>query len=326
MIAVTGAGGFIGSAVVWLFNMRGRSDVLAVDTADSTEVYRNLHNVKLAGYRNHAAFVAQLERGELDDEVEGIVHMGACSDTTESNWDFLKENNFEYTSRLARWAVKRGRRFVYASSAATYGDGSSGFSDGHSEMDRLKPLNLYGESKHLFDLLAYRKKLLDRIAGLKYFNVYGPNEYHKGNMRSMVHKSFCQINKTGKVSLFRSNHVDFGDGEQVRDFIYVKDAAAITIFVFDHERVNGIINCGTGIPRSFNDLARAVFHATGKSEQIQYVEMPVNLTDQYQNYTKADIEKLRGYGYQERMYSLEDGITDYVRNYLLTDDPYLKLS
>jgi ADP-L-glycero-D-manno-heptose 6-epimerase len=326
VIAVTGAGGFVGSAVVWLLNARGKSNILVVDTEPSADGYQNLRNLKFSAYQDHNEFSAGLERGELNDDLEGIIHMGACSDTTELDWDFLKVNNFEYTSRLARWSLRQKKRFVYASRAATYGDGSSGFSDEHEEMKRLKPLNLYGESKHLFDLWAYRKNLLDSIAGLKYFNVYGPNEYHKANMRSMVHKSFCQINETGKVRLFKSNHLDFGDGEQVRDFIYVKDAAKITLFAFEKEDMNGIVNCGTGIPRSFNDLAKAVFAATGKEEHIEYVDMPQNLTKQYQSYTKAEIDKLRGFGYQESMYSLEDGITDYVKNYLLKEDPYLNSS
>lgn len=325
MIVVTGGGGFIGSAVVWLLNMRGVSNILVVDVETSVDGYHNLRNLNFSEYKNHEVFITGLERGEFNSEMEGIIHMGACSDTTEQDWDYLKMNNFEFTKRLAGWSVKNKKRFVYASSGATYGDGSSGFSDEHEEMKRLKPLNLYGESKHLFDLWAYRRSILGQIAGLKYFNVYGPNEYHKGNMRSMVHKSFCQIKETGKVKLFMSNQVDYGDGEQVRDFIYVKDAAKITLSVFDNEHINGVINCGTGIPRSFNDLARAVFLATEKKEHIEYTEMPENLKGQYQSYTEADIGKLRRFGYQEALYSLEDGVMDYVRNYLLKEDPYLKL-
>lgn len=326
MIVVTGAGGFIGSAIVWLLNMRGNNDILAVDREPDAEGYTNLRNLTYASYQDSDGFIRGLEKGERDESIEGIIHMGACSDTTEGDWDFLRANNYEYTMRLARWSVKRRRRFVYASSAATYGDGSSGFSDEHGVIARLKPLNLYGESKQLFDLWAYRKDLLGRIAGLKYFNVYGPNEYHKGNMRSMVHKSFCQISETGLVKLFKSNHLDFGDGEQVRDFVYVKDAAAITLFAFDREHINGVINCGTGVPRSFNDLAKAVFQAMDREEHIEYVEMPENLRDQYQSFTKADMGKLEGFGYEEPIYSLEDGVTDYVKNYLLSNDPYLKLT
>jgi ADP-L-glycero-D-manno-heptose 6-epimerase len=325
VIAVTGAGGFIGSAAVWLLNVRGKSDMLVVDTEPSVDGYHNLRNLAFVSYLNHDEFVSGLEQGEWDGKIGGIIHMGACSDTTERDWDYLKANNFEYTKRLAQWSVNRGKRFVYASSAVTYGDGSTGFSDEHEGMDRLKPLNLYGESKQLFDLWAYRQKLLERMVGLKYFNVFGPNEYHKGNMRSMVHKFFCQIKETGTVKLFKSSHADYGDGEQVRDFIYVKDAVKVTLYAYDNEHIKGIVNCGTGIPRSFNDLARGVFHAMEKEEHIEYVAMPQDLKRQYQSYTKADTGKLRRFGYEEGMYSLEDGVKDYVRNYLLSDDPYLNL-
>jgi ADP-L-glycero-D-manno-heptose 6-epimerase len=324
VIAVTGAGGFIGSVLVWLLNERGKSDIIVVDTDRAAGGYRNLAHLEFSTYRDHESFITGLEQGELDGQLDGIIHMGACSDTTELDWDYLKKNNYEYTMRLARWSVKHKKRFVYASSAATYGDGSSGFSDKHGTINRLKPLNLYGESKQLFDQWAYRKRLLRHMVGLKYFNVYGPNEYHKGNMRSMVHKCFCQIAETGRVQLFKSNHEGFGDGEQVRDFIYVKDAAKITLYAYENGHINGIINCGTGIPRSFNDLAKGVFAAMGSEERIEYVEMPQNLTKQYQSYTKAEIGKLREFGYQEEMYSLEKGVTDYVKNYLLSDDPYLK--
>ncbi len=324
MIVVTGAGGFIGSVIVSLLNMKGQQDILVVDVEPSCEGYKNLRHVTFNAYESHHRFISLLEEGKFDGEVEGIIHMGACSDTTEQDWDYLKENNYEYTRRLARWSVKKEKRFVYASSGATYGNGSAGFSDEHTGLSQLKPLNLYGESKHLFDIWAYRKNFLDRIAGLKYFNVYGPNEYHKGNMRSMVHKSFCQIQKTGTVKLFKSHHSDYGDGEQVRDFIYVMDAAKITLYVFDHAGMNGIMNCGTGMPRSFNDLAKAVFSATGRKECIEYIEMPPNLKQQYQSYTRAEMQKLRQSGYKEETCSLEQGVRDYVVNYLLEDDPYMK--
>jgi ADP-L-glycero-D-manno-heptose 6-epimerase len=325
MIVVTGAGGFIGSAVVWLLNVRGTKTIIAVDALDTVADYANLNTLDYSRYLSHEEFIAGLERGEFEGEIEGIIHMGACSDTTERDWDYLRKNNTEFTERLARWALDNGKRFVYASSAATYGDGSAGFSDEHRKLHLLKPLNLYGESKHLFDLWAYRKDVLGKIAGLKYFNVYGPNEYHKGGMRSMVHKSFCQIQEIARITLFKSNHPDYSDGGQLRDFIYVKDAVKMTLFVYDNKAVNGIINCGTGVPRSFNDLAHAVFRSMERETCIEYVEMPEALKAQYQSYTRADMGKLRKFGYQEKLYSLEDGITDYVRNYLLTENPYLNL-
>jgi ADP-L-glycero-D-manno-heptose 6-epimerase len=324
MIAVTGAGGFIGSVVVWILNERGRTDILAVDVESSPEGYQNLRSLTFQKYEDYHGFIKRLEEGTFNDEIEGIIHMGACSDTTEKDWDYLKDNNYEYTRRLARWSLRKGKRFVYASSAATYGDGSEGFSDDHNGLQRLKPLNLYGESKHLFDLWAYRKDLLDRIAGLKYFNVYGPQEYHKGDMRSMVHKSFHQIRETGRVRLFKSNNPDYDDGEQVRDFIYVKDAVEMTLYIYGNPSTNGIINIGTGIPRSFNDLAQAVFISMGREVSIDYIEMPDHLKPQYQSYTKADISKLRTLGYTLEISSLEEGISDYVRGYLLTENPYLK--
>lgn len=323
MIAVTGAGGFIGSAIIWKLNEKGFEKILVVDVLKKTDTYKNLVNLQFSGYLDKVSFIERIEEGAFNDTIDGIIHMGACSDTTERDKDYLMRNNYEYTKRLAVWAMERNKRFVYASSGATYGDGKQGFSDNHSILMKLKPLNPYGYSKHHFDLCALMSDYLKRIAGLKYFNVFGPNEYHKGNMRSMVHKAFCEITSTGKVKLFKSNSHDYKDGEQVRDFIYVKDAVCMTLFVYDNPDVNGIINIGTGIARSFNDLVSAVFQSMNREVNIEYVEMPDYLKSQYQNFTQSDITKIIKFGYKEKISSLEEVISDYVKNYLLEPNPYL---
>ena len=279
--------------------------------------------MKFAEYHDKDNFIEKIEKGIFDDRIDGIIHMGACTDTTESNKEYLMQSNCEYTKRLAVWAVKENKRFVYASSAATYGNGENGFSDDHSQLEKLQPLNLYGLSKHQFDLWALRNNYLGSIAGLKYFNVFGPNEYHKGEMRSMVHKAFFQISSTGKMRLFKSNCSDYKDGEQMRDFIYVKDVAQMTLFVYEHPEVNGIINIGTGKARSFNDLASAVFDSMDRETNIEYFEIPDALKSQYQNFTQADMDKFAQLSYKGRASSLEAGISDYVRNYLQKPHPYL---
>ncbi len=323
MIVLTGGGGFIGSAVVWMLNKRGFENILVVDEQKQVDTYKNLANLRYSDYLNKGSFIEKLEESIFDKRIGGIIHLGACSDTTERDEDYLMDNNCEYTKKLALWAVRNKKRFVYASSAATYGMGNNGFSDDQSKLKYLKPLNLYGRSKHCFDLWALENGYLDEIAGLKYFNVFGPNEYHKGNMRSMVLKSFEQIQESGKVKLFKSNNSDYGDGEQARDFIYVKDVVKMTLFIYDNPKANGIINIGTGIARSFNNLAIAVFHSMDKKPGIEYIEMPENLRQQYQSYTQADITKLRTSGYSERINRLEEGIADYVRNYLLKASAHL---
>lgn len=323
MIVVTGGGGFIGSALIWGLNENGFNKILVVDLLKKADTYKNLLSLQFSDYLEKDVFIEKIKKGVFNYTIDGIIHMGACSDTTEKDNDYLNRNNYEYTQRLAMWALKNNKRFVYASSGATYGDGKNGFSDENDKLEQLRPLNLYGKSKHLFDLWALKNEYLKSIAGLKYFNVFGPNEYHKGEMRSMVHKAFEQIKDTGKVKLFKSNNPDYKDGEQVRDFVYVKDAVRMTLFIYDNQDVNGIINIGTGIARSFNDLARAVFHSIDRGKNIEYIDMPDYLQSQYQNFTLADISKLKNFGYKKKISSLEEGISDYVRNYLLTPDPYL---
>ena len=320
MIIVTGGAGFIGSAIISALNKREFIDILVVDQLGTDQRWKNLRNLSFAEYIEKDNFLDMVFDGEFDEDVEAVLHLGACSDTTETDASYLIKNNYEYTKLLAQWTSDLDIRFIYASSAATYGDGSQGFVDNENEIDELRPLNMYGYSKQLFDQWAYRNGLLDQIVGLKYFNVFGPNEYHKSNMRSFILKSFEQINATGKVNLFKSYHPDYRDGEQVRDFIYVKDAVEMTLFFLDNPDVSGLFNIGTAQPRTWNDLVKAVFAAMGKTPQIEYIDMPDSIKNQYQYYTCADISKLRRAGCDKKTLSLENTIKDYVQNYLQKDE------
>ena len=316
MIIVTGGAGFIGSAIIAALNKRQIADILVVDQLASDEKWKNLRNLSFADYVEKDDFLKMVLEKKLSPPIEAVFHLGACTSTTETNASYLIKNNYEYTKLLAQWATDTDIRFIYASSAATYGDGSAGFGDDEKKIDRLRPLNMYGYSKHLFDLWARRNGLLKKIAGLKYFNVFGPNEYHKGDMRSFVPKAFEQINEKGKVGLFKSYKPEFKDGEQKRDFIYIKDAADMTLFFLDNPQLTGLFNIGTGQPRSWNDLVKAVFAAMDKPPNIEYIEMPDSIRSQYQYYTCADITKLRKTGYNKKTTSLEDAIKDYINNYL----------
>lgn len=323
MLVITGSAGFIGSALVWGFNKKGFYDILIVDSLGRDEKWKNLRNLHFSDFMDKDEFLIRLEKGELDQKIDDIIHLGACSNTLEMDADFLLRNNYEYSKRIAVWCLKRGKRLVYASSAATYGDGSKGFSDNHSLLPLLKPLNMYAYSKHLFDLWAYRNGLLGKMVGLKYFNVFGPNEYHKGEMRSVVHKAFQQVQEEGKIKLFKSYKPEFADGWQMRDFIYVKDAVEITIFLYEKKDASGIYNVGTGKARSFYDLAMSIFKALGKEPNIEFIDMPLQIRDKYQYLTQADITKLRRAGFLREMTPLEEAVEDYIRNYLLQPDPYL---
>ncbi len=315
---VTGGAGFIGSNVVKALNARGIQDILVADHLRSGEKWKNLSGLRFEDYLDKSALLTACEAGMLDS-VKTVIHLGACSSTTESDADYLADNNYRYTRRLCEWALRLGARFVYASSAATYGDGSLGYTDSDDVTPNLRPLNMYGYSKQMFDLWALKNKLFDRIAGLKYFNVYGPGEAHKDDMRSVVHKAFGQIKTTGQVKLFKSYHPEYGDGEQVRDFIYVQDAVNVTLYFADHPGKSGLFNCGTGQARSWNDLARAVFSAMELPAKIEYIEMPEALRGKYQYHTESDVRKLRAAGYTEMFQSLENGIRDYVRHYLMQE-------
>ena len=320
MIIITGGAGFIGSAIAAQLNSRGVNDILIVDILGDDEKWKNLRKLSYVDYVEADDFLDMLTAGEVDWPVEAVFHMGACSDTTEQNCTYLVNNNYEYSKLVANWTVEAGARFIYASSAATYGDGSNGFADDEKKLADLVPLNMYGYSKHMFDMWAKRAGLLDKIVGLKYFNVFGPNEYHKADMRSFVIKAFEQINSRGSVGLFKSYLDEYADGEQQRDFLYIKDAVDMTLFFMDNPKVNGIFNIGTAKARTWNDLVTATFAAMGKEANIEYIEMPEILRSKYQYFTQADISKLRKAGYAKELTSLEDAIKDYVQNYLINDD------
>ncbi len=324
MYIVTGGAGFIGSAVVWRLNQAGIDDILVVDNLASTEKWRNLVNLRYADYwqRDLLRRLIREKSAELKG-IKAVIHMGACSSTTERNADFLMDNNFHYSVELCRAALEAGARFIYASSAATYGDGSNGFGDDESRMDTLKPLNMYGYSKLLFDLWARRNNLAQSMAGLKFFNVYGPNEYHKGDMRSVACKAFHSVGELGEIALFASDREEYPDGGQMRDFIYVKDCANVIFWLLEHPEANGLFNLGAGQARTWNDLARAVYAAMDLPPVIRYMEMPANLRGKYQYFTEAPMKKLAGTGCSVAFHSLEDGVADYVRNYLAAKDPYL---
>jgi len=318
MIVVTGAAGFIGSALIWLLNQRGEADILTVDVYRSDAGEPNLEPLSYdRGYQGHEEFRRDLIDGRYDGELRGILHMGACSSTTEADWAYLERNNIQYTRDLCLAARRVGARFVHASSAATYGDGANGYSDDHALLDDLEPLNLYGKSKHEFDLWARSEGLLEEICCLKYFNVYGPNEWHKGDMRSMVCKGYEQVRDTGKVRLFRSDRPEYPDGGQRRDFVYVKDAAAMTLWLFDHPEAAGIFNVGTGHAHDWNTLMGAIFAALGREAVIEYVGMPEALRGKYQYFTEADMGKLRSAGCDVAITPIAAAVRDYVVNHLV---------
>ena len=315
-LIVTGAAGFIGRNLVAALNARGVTNLLLVDQLGTDDKWRNLTGLQFTDLISPSEFRARLAAGAIG-ETTTLFHLGACSATTERDADFLLENNTHYTRALCEWCLRSGTRFIYASSAATYGDGQLGYSDADDTTRRLRPLNMYGYSKHLFDQWAMQRGWFDRIAGLKYFNVYGPHEDHKGDMRSVVHKAYHQILETGEVTLFRSHRADYADGEQRRDFIYVRDAVDVTLFFHDHPAKSGLFNCGTGASRTWLDLARAVFAALGREPRIRFIDLPAHLQAKYQYFTEADAAKLRSAGFTAPFTSLESGVADYVRTHLI---------
>jgi ADP-L-glycero-D-manno-heptose 6-epimerase len=318
-ILVTGGAGFIGSALVWALNQRGISDIVITDFLGNDEKWKNLVPLKFADYVDAGDFRARLaENAAKFGKFSAVFHLGACSATTEKNAAYLADNNFGYTKELAAWSLAQGSRFIYASSAATYGDGAQGMDDRNEDLAQLRPLNMYGYSKHLFDLHAQRVGWLGRIVGVKYFNVFGPNEDHKGDMRSLVNKAYQQILSTGRVQLFRSHKPEFKDGEQMRDFLYVKDAVEMTIhFADEATNANGLFNLGSGEANTWLTLTRAIFAALDRPAQIDFIEMPEVLRGKYQYYTKADVTKLRDSGYGRAMTRLPDAVRDYVQGYLV---------
>jgi ADP-L-glycero-D-manno-heptose 6-epimerase len=323
MIIVTGGAGFIGSAFVWKLNQEGIDNIIIVDRLGTSEKWKNLVNLRFVNYVHKDDFLEMIDTDTLPFEIDAIIHMGACSSTTERDADYLWHNNYVYTNLLAEWALERGIRFIYASSAATYGDGTKGFSDDHKKISELKPINMYGYSKQVFDLWALRQKLEGRMAGIKFFNVFGPNEYHKGDMSSVIFKAFHQIKETGKVNLFKSYKKEYEDGGQMRDFVYVKDCVNVMWWLLKNPKTNGIFNLGTGKARTWNDLIKAVFAAMKKKPNIEYIAMPEALRNQYQYFTEAEMRKLKKAGCPVKFSSLEDSVRDYVVNYLQKSDSHL---
>lgn len=317
MIVVTGGAGFIGSAIVWKLNQLGKSNIIIVDELGKDEKWKNLVGLKYEDFVNKLEFIEQVLDDVIPYNIDAIFHMGANSSTTEKDADHLMDNNYHYTKELAKYCVEKNIRFIYASSAATYGDGSLGFDDDEGKQETLRPLNMYGYSKQLFDLWAKRNHILDRIVGIKYFNVYGPNEYHKGDMRSVVHKAYEQVRDTGKVRLFKSLNPAYKDGEQMRDFVYIKDAVDMTLHFLDKPDKNGIFNVGAGKARTWNDLVKSLFNSVGKPVNIEYINLPEHLADKYQYFTEANLSKIKATGYSQLTTTLEDGVDDYVKNYLL---------
>lgn len=324
MLLLTGGSGLIGSAILWRLNEAGRTDIVVVDHLGEGEKWLNIRPGKFADYFEKDDFERRLKAGEFEGVFDEIIHLGACSDTTEKDASYLVFNNFAYGKMLAEYSVRNGSRMVYASSAATYGDGECGFKDDEDGIYSLRPLNKYGYSKQVFDEWLHQRGWLTGTApggasfvGVKYSNVFGPNEYHKAHMRSMVLRSFEQITETGSVSLFKSYRDEYGDGEQVRDFLYVKDAANMTLFFFGAGRsCKGLFNIGYGSVRSWNDLAKAAFEALGKPVSINYIEMPESLRPRYQYYTCLDISKIREAGFTDKLTTLEDAVKDYARYFL----------
>lgn len=319
MVLVTGGAGFIGSNIVRMLNDKGIEDIIIADHICETDKWMNLRNKKYTEYIERSELLGRLS--DFSGKLSYIIHMGACSATTEKNFDFLYKNNFEFSKTLWKYCADEEISFIYASSAATYGDGSNGFDD-EDDIRKLMPLNGYGYSKQIFDLWCEREmvtgaKSPKQHVGFKFFNVYGPNEYFKGSMASVIFHTFNDVTKTGKKGLFKSYKKGYEDGQQLRDFIYVKDICKVINFVIDNPSVNGLYNLGTGHARSFYDLAASTFKAMGKEPNIEFVDMPESLRGKYQYFTEAKMSKLRNAGYKEDFYSLEAGTEDYVKEYLM---------
>lgn len=314
MIIVTGGAGFIGSCIVKELNNRGIVDIVIVDNLGRTEKWKNLRNLKYKTFIHKSVFLQELENLS---NVELIIHMGACSSTTEQDADYLMNNNFMYSKKIYDWCTRRKCRLIYASSAAVYGNGEYGYDD--SKTDEYMPLNMYGYTKKLFDQYVNASKSSTaqvQCVGLRFFNVFGPNEYHKATMASVVFHSYNQIKKDGKVKLFKSYRKDYKDGEQLRDFVYVRDVVSVVMFFFENAMLSGIYNVGTGKAETFKALAKAVFAALKKDDNIEYIDMPEGLAAKYQYYTEADLKRLRACGYKNKFMSLKDSVKEYVLSYL----------
>jgi len=322
-ILITGGAGFIGSALVWDLNRRGCENIVVCDRLSTDEKWKNLVPLRFADYIDGHDLLQAVQHSPAKlGRFDHVLHLGACSATTERDADYLMRNNYEFTKQLCQWSLANQTRFVYASSAATYGDGAHGMNDQDPDIHKLRPLNMYGYSKHLFDLHAKREGWLPSIVGLKYFNVYGPNEDHKADMRSLVHKACGQILATGKVQLFKSHRPDYQHGEQMRDFLYVKDAIRMTLHLAETSSAGGLFNLGSGKAHTWIELATAIFSALGKAPNIEFIDMPEHLQSKYQYYTCADIAKLRASGFTQDITALTEAVRDYVQGYLV---PNLRL-
>lgn len=314
MIVVTGAAGFIGSYLISHLNESGIEDILAVDKLGKKNKWKNLLNKKFIDFVDREAFLFNLEQY---DNIDAIVHIGACSDTAEFDLDYLMEINYEYSKFLFEYAADRQIPFIYASSAATYGAGENGYEDNEADVMKLSPLNPYGFSKQIFDQWVLSQDVTPPFwAGLKFFNVYGPNEYHKERMASVVFHSFNQLKDTGKIKLFKSHKEGYADGEQLRDFVYVKDVAKVISFLLENKPKSGIYNLGTGEARPFKALAQAVVDNFMPGAPIEFFDMPEDIRDKYQYFTEAKMDKLKSVGYMETFFTLEEGVADYVNSYL----------
>ncbi|MBE2282883.1 MAG: ADP-glyceromanno-heptose 6-epimerase [Prosthecobacter sp.] len=319
-ILITGGAGFIGSALVWELNRRGCENIVVCDRLSTDEKWKNLVPLRFADYIDGNDLLQAVQHSPAKlGRFDHVLHLGACSATTERDADYLMRNNYEFTKQLCQWSLANQTRFVYASSAATYGDGAHGMNDQDPDIHKLRPLNMYGYSKHLFDLHAKREGWLPKIVGLKYFNVYGPNEDHKADMRSLVHKACGQILATGKVQLFKSHRPDYKHGEQMRDFLYVKDAIRMTLHLAETHSAGGLFNLGSGKAHTWVELATAIFTALGKEPVIEFIDMPEHLQSKYQYYTCADIAKLRASGFTQEITALTEAVRDYVQGYLVPD-------
>lgn len=316
-ILVTGGAGFIGSALIWELNRRGYRNILVADMLHEDAKWKHLVPLQFVDYIEGDDLLMKLGVSPQQfDDVHCVFHLGACSSTTETDAAFLVRNNFEYTKALAQFSLERECRFVYASSAATYGSLEEQVSES-IPLEHLRPLNIYGYSKHLFDCWAERNDVLPLITGVKYFNIFGPNEDHKGDMRSLVHKAYGQILESARVSLFKSYRPEFRDGEQRRDFLYVKDAVDATLYLAEHVEGEGLFNIGSGEASTWLALVGAIFNSLGQPIKIQFIDMPEAMQDKYQYFTCASIDKLRQSGYTKPITPLADAVRDYVLNYLI---------